>query len=88
MDREAVVCGGDGVAVFDVLHRRGTVTEALLLLEPLATPLATSCKFRAPLRRQLFLDCVIFATRVRCIIAAEGRREGHHGRTRLDRARG
>jgi bifunctional non-homologous end joining protein LigD len=26
----AVVCGPDGVAVFDALHRRGTVTEAML----------------------------------------------------------
>jgi bifunctional non-homologous end joining protein LigD len=25
-----VVCGPDGVAVFDALHRRGTVTEAML----------------------------------------------------------
>jgi bifunctional non-homologous end joining protein LigD len=29
-DGEAVVCGPDGVAVFDALHRRGTVTEAML----------------------------------------------------------
>jgi hypothetical protein len=27
---EAVVCGSDGVAVFDALHRRGTVSEAML----------------------------------------------------------
>jgi hypothetical protein len=26
----AVVCGPDGVAVFDALHRRGTVSEAML----------------------------------------------------------
>jgi ATP-dependent DNA ligase len=25
-----VVCGPDGVAIFDALHRRGTVTEAML----------------------------------------------------------
>jgi bifunctional non-homologous end joining protein LigD len=25
-----VVCGSDGVAIFDALHRRGTVTEAML----------------------------------------------------------
>jgi ATP-dependent DNA ligase len=24
------VCGPDGVAIFDALHRRGTVTEAML----------------------------------------------------------
>jgi bifunctional non-homologous end joining protein LigD len=30
LDGEAVVCGPDGVAVFDALHRRGTVTEAML----------------------------------------------------------
>jgi bifunctional non-homologous end joining protein LigD len=29
-DGEAVVCGPDGVAVFDALHRRGTVSEAML----------------------------------------------------------
>jgi bifunctional non-homologous end joining protein LigD len=27
---EAVVCGSDGVAIFDALHRRGTVSEAML----------------------------------------------------------
>ena len=27
---EAVVCGPDGVAIFDALHRRGTVSEAML----------------------------------------------------------
>jgi hypothetical protein len=27
---EAVVCGPNDVAVFDALHRRGTVTEAML----------------------------------------------------------
>jgi bifunctional non-homologous end joining protein LigD len=30
LDGEAVVCGPDGVAVFDALHRRGIVTEAML----------------------------------------------------------
>jgi bifunctional non-homologous end joining protein LigD len=30
IDGEAVVCGPDGVAVFDALHRRGTVSEAVL----------------------------------------------------------
>ena len=30
LDGEAVVCGPDGVAVFDALHRRGTVTEAMM----------------------------------------------------------
>jgi hypothetical protein len=30
LDGEAVVCGPDGVAVFDALHRRGTVTEVML----------------------------------------------------------
>jgi len=30
LDGEAVVCGPDGVAIFDALHRRGTVTEATL----------------------------------------------------------
>jgi bifunctional non-homologous end joining protein LigD len=30
LDGEAVVCGPDGVAVFDELHRRGTVSEAML----------------------------------------------------------
>jgi bifunctional non-homologous end joining protein LigD len=29
-DGEAVVCGPDGVAIFDALHRRGTVSEAML----------------------------------------------------------
>jgi ATP-dependent DNA ligase len=27
LDGEAVVCGPDGVAIFDALHRRGTVTS-------------------------------------------------------------
>jgi bifunctional non-homologous end joining protein LigD len=30
LDGEAVVCGPDGVAVFDPLHRHGTVSEAML----------------------------------------------------------
>jgi bifunctional non-homologous end joining protein LigD len=30
LDSEACVCGPDGVAVFDALHRRGTVREAML----------------------------------------------------------
>jgi ATP-dependent DNA ligase len=30
LDGEAVVCGPDGVAIFDALHRRGTVTGAML----------------------------------------------------------
>jgi bifunctional non-homologous end joining protein LigD len=30
LDGEAVVCGVDGVAVFDALHRRGRVTDAIL----------------------------------------------------------
>jgi bifunctional non-homologous end joining protein LigD len=30
LDGEAVVCGPDGVAVFDALHRGGTVSEAML----------------------------------------------------------
>jgi bifunctional non-homologous end joining protein LigD len=29
LDGEAVVCGEDGVAVFDALHRRGTAVEAV-----------------------------------------------------------
>jgi short chain dehydrogenase len=30
LDGEAVVCGPDGVPIFDALHCRGTVTEAML----------------------------------------------------------
>jgi bifunctional non-homologous end joining protein LigD len=30
LDGEAVVCGPDGIAIFDALHRRGTVGEAML----------------------------------------------------------
>jgi bifunctional non-homologous end joining protein LigD len=30
LDGEAVVCGGDGIAVFEDLHRRGVVSEAML----------------------------------------------------------
>jgi bifunctional non-homologous end joining protein LigD len=30
IDGEAAVCGPDGIAAFDALHRRGTVTEAML----------------------------------------------------------
>jgi bifunctional non-homologous end joining protein LigD len=30
LDGEVCVCGSDGVAVFDALHRRGTVSEAML----------------------------------------------------------
>jgi ATP-dependent DNA ligase len=31
IDGEAAACGPDGVDVFDALHRRGTVTEAILV---------------------------------------------------------
>jgi bifunctional non-homologous end joining protein LigD len=34
LDGEAVVCGPDGVAIFDALHRRGTVSEAMLYARP------------------------------------------------------
>jgi bifunctional non-homologous end joining protein LigD len=30
LDGEAVVCGPDRIAIFDALHRRGTVSEAML----------------------------------------------------------
>jgi bifunctional non-homologous end joining protein LigD len=30
LDGEAVVCGPDSVAIFDALHRHGTVSEAML----------------------------------------------------------
>ena len=30
LDGEAVVCGSDGIAIFNALHRRGTVREAIL----------------------------------------------------------
>jgi ATP-dependent DNA ligase len=30
LDGEAVVCGGDGIAVFEDIHRRGVVTDAML----------------------------------------------------------
>jgi ATP-dependent DNA ligase len=30
IDGEAVVCGPDGIAIFDSLHRHGTVSEAML----------------------------------------------------------
>jgi ATP-dependent DNA ligase len=30
IDGEAVVCGPDGIAIFDALHRHGTVSDAML----------------------------------------------------------
>jgi bifunctional non-homologous end joining protein LigD len=30
LDGEAVVCGPDGIAIFDTLHRQGTVSDAML----------------------------------------------------------
>jgi ATP-dependent DNA ligase len=30
LDGEAVVCGPDGIAIFDALHRHGTVSDAML----------------------------------------------------------
>ena len=30
LDGEACVCGSDGIAIFDALHRHGTVSEAML----------------------------------------------------------
>jgi hypothetical protein len=33
IDGEAAVCGPDGIAIFDALHHRGTVTEAMLPIQ-------------------------------------------------------
>jgi bifunctional non-homologous end joining protein LigD len=30
LDGEAVVCGPDGIAIFDAIYRHGTVSEAML----------------------------------------------------------
>jgi bifunctional non-homologous end joining protein LigD len=30
LDGDAVVCGQDGIAVFDAVHRRGTVSDVML----------------------------------------------------------
>ena len=53
LDGEAVVCGANGIAVFEALHRRGTVREAVLpafdLLEVEGTDLRP-CRWR-PARR-------------------------------------
>jgi bifunctional non-homologous end joining protein LigD len=35
LDGEACVCGPDGIAIFDALHRHGTVSEAILFAEAL-----------------------------------------------------
>jgi hypothetical protein len=43
LDGEAVVCGPDGVAIFDALHRRGTVTEAMLYAFDLLEPTVRIC---------------------------------------------
>src|ERR1700749_4305302 len=51
LDGEAVVCGPDGVAIFDALHRRGTVTEAML---PAFDPLELNGE---DLRGLPLLDC-------------------------------
>jgi bifunctional non-homologous end joining protein LigD len=34
LDGEAVVCGADGLAVFDALHRRHEATDAILYVRP------------------------------------------------------
>jgi bifunctional non-homologous end joining protein LigD len=51
LDGEAVVCGADGVAAFDALHRRGKVREAILqafdLLEPNGQDLSAAVSRRA-----------------------------------------
>jgi ATP-dependent DNA ligase len=45
LDGEAVVCGPDGVAIFDALHRRGTITEAKLYAQrPCCTPSTSSSR--------------------------------------------
>jgi ATP-dependent DNA ligase len=43
IDGEAAVCGPDGVAIFDALHRRGTVTEAMLFALDLLRLCPTAC---------------------------------------------
>jgi bifunctional non-homologous end joining protein LigD len=70
LDGEAVVCGPDGAAVFDALHRRGTVRETMLyafdLLEldgedlrglPLSAP--SPAEFGDTLRQQLDFAVVV-----------------------------
>jgi bifunctional non-homologous end joining protein LigD len=54
LDGEAVVCGANGVAVFDALQRRGRVTNAILqafdLLE-LDGSIIDRCRWLVPRRR-------------------------------------
>jgi ATP-dependent DNA ligase len=38
LDGEAVDCGPDGIAIFDALHRHGTVSEAMLYAFDLLAP--------------------------------------------------
>jgi hypothetical protein len=42
LDGEAVVCGPDGIAIFDALHRRGIVSEAMLYAFDLRSSTATT----------------------------------------------
>jgi bifunctional non-homologous end joining protein LigD len=58
LDGEAVVCGPDGVAIFDALHRHGTVSEAMLyafdVLELHTAGISAGCDtVRAPTTRCL-----------------------------------
>src|SRR5215467_11916885 len=59
IDGEAAVCGPDGIAVFDALHRRGTVTEAMLFAFDLIELDGVDYR-RLPLReRKALLDRLI-----------------------------
>ena len=44
LDGEAVVCGPDGVAIFGALHRRGTVSGAMLRVRPLGASTSAPCR--------------------------------------------
>jgi ATP-dependent DNA ligase len=59
IDGEAAVCGPDGLAVFDALHCRGTVTEAILFAFDLLEQDGVDCRSLPLAERKKRLDRLV-----------------------------
>jgi hypothetical protein len=57
LDGEAVVCGDDGVAIFDALHRHGTVRAAILQAFDLLEPARICGRCRSANARPVWRGC-------------------------------
>jgi hypothetical protein len=59
LDGEAVVCGPDGIAIFDALHRHGTASEAMKAGHVLVRPNQTMAHLDSSNRRSCTIERVV-----------------------------